>query len=52
MVTHKLVERYQRVMDGDEAAGDPDSDAVREWLAKFRPATSTCPMPARALNRR
>jgi hypothetical protein len=48
-VTHEMVEHYLAAMDGDVDAGDPDSDDVREWLAKFRPATHAKPLPARAL---
>jgi hypothetical protein len=47
-VTHEM---YLAIMDGDIGAGDPDSDDVIKWLAerKIQPATSTSPMPARAL---
>ena len=45
VVTHEMIEHYQRVMDGDEA-GDPGGDDVRDWRAKFRPATHAKPMPA------
>jgi hypothetical protein len=49
-----MVERYQAIMDCAPIDGPIDADAqreVREWLAKFRPATHAKPMPARALNR-
>jgi hypothetical protein len=50
-LTEEMVEHYRAVMDGDIGAGDPDSDDVIKWLAerKIQPATSTSPMPARAL---
>jgi hypothetical protein len=51
-LTAEMIEHYQAVMDGlvdVQKIGDGDARDLRMWLAKFRPATSTSPMPAQAL---
>jgi hypothetical protein len=52
-VTHEMVVHYLRVMDGlvDIRIGDGVASDIVQWLAerKIQPATSTSPMPARAL---